>query len=83
MRQGRHNSILNRPPEPFHSRDQRVLAEQVFDVLQQSIVDGELRPNQRLVESEIARNLGTSRTPVREALKRLEMTGYVSKSPRA
>lgn len=81
MHQSRHDSIPNRPPKSIDGKEQRALADQVFDILQQSIAGGELRPNQRLVESEIARNLGTSRTPVREALKRLEITGYASTHP--
>ncbi len=60
------------------NKSKGTLADQVFDVLQKQIVAGELRPNQRLVESEIAERLGISRTPVREALKRLEVTGYTS-----
>ena len=49
--------------------------------LRQAIVTGNLRPNQRLTESEIAKKFGISRTPVREALKQLEMQGYLSKLP--
>lgn len=81
MKYGKRNSIPKRTPKRIRNKDQRVLAEQVFEVLQQSIVNGELRANQRLVESEIAKKLGTSRTPVREALKRLEITGYASTRP--
>lgn len=53
---------------------------QVFEALRQYIITGELQPNQRLVEADIAKKLGVSRTPVREALKRLEFTGYVCTS---
>ena len=78
MRHSRQNGIPNSSPERVHDTSRPILAERVFEALQQAITDGELRPNQRLVESEIASKLGTSRTPVREALKRLEMTGYAS-----
>ena len=54
------------------------LAEEAYNILRQEIVTGVLRPNQRLIESEIAKRLGTSRTPVRDALKRLVITGYVT-----
>jgi DNA-binding GntR family transcriptional regulator len=47
------------------------LAYQAYVVLRQSIVRGELRPNQRLVETELAQMLNVSRTPVREALQLL------------
>jgi len=53
------------------------ISDQIFELLQQQIVNGELRPNERLVELRIAKKLGFSRTPVREALKKLELTGYV------
>ncbi len=56
-------------------------AEEALERIRQAIVYGRLRPNQRLVESEIAQKLGMSRTPVREALKQLEMQGYLSKVP--
>ena len=57
------------------------LAEQIFEILQQVIANGDLGPNERLVEVQIARGLGVSRTPVREALKRLEITGYARTAP--
>ena len=47
-----------------------------FEVMRESIVSGELRPNQRLVESSIAKKLGMSRTPVREALLQLGLNRY-------
>jgi len=62
----------------LYDGDSGTLADRVFKDLQQRIITGELRPNQRLVESDIANLLGTSRTPVREALTRLRSTGYVS-----
>jgi DNA-binding GntR family transcriptional regulator len=48
-----------------------------YDLLRADIVHGELRPNQRLVEVELADRLGVSRTPVREALQRLVLEGIV------
>jgi len=50
-----------------------------FKVIRESIVSGELRPNRRLVESSIAERLGISRTPVREALLQLELSGFISR----
>jgi DNA-binding GntR family transcriptional regulator len=49
--------------------------------LQQTIIGGNLRPNERLVESQLAKKLGMSRTPLREALKHLHLMGYVTKLP--
>jgi DNA-binding GntR family transcriptional regulator len=49
----------------------------VYTALREGIVRGSLAPGARLVETEIAQRLGVSRTPVREALTRLEREGYV------
>ena len=49
----------------------------VYARLREAIVSAELRPNGRLVESELAVRLDVSRTPVREALLRLEQEGFV------
>lgn len=50
----------------------------VYSALRDGIVKGALAPGARLVEIEIAQRLGVSRTPVREALTRLEREGYVA-----
>ena len=47
------------------------------------IVSGALAPGSRIVETEIAEQLGVSRTPVREALQRLQQEGFVTGAPRA
>jgi DNA-binding GntR family transcriptional regulator len=49
--------------------------------LREDIVSGRLRPNERLVESDIAQRMKISRTPVREALQLLEAQGYLSRLP--
>lgn len=46
-------------------------ADALYDYLRQAILSGELAPNERLIETEIARQTGVSRTPVREALHKL------------
>ena len=53
------------------------LADQVYSSIKKAIIDGDLRPGERLREVEIAATLGASRTPVREALSRLEQDGLV------
>jgi DNA-binding GntR family transcriptional regulator len=58
-----------------------VLREQVKDVLLQRIVSGELEPGERLVETRIAQELGTSQAPVREALRDLELLRLVESEP--
>ncbi len=59
------------------------LRERVYQVLREALVTGELTPGQRLRDQELAAQLGVSRTPVREALQRLEDEGLVETSPRA
>jgi DNA-binding GntR family transcriptional regulator len=53
------------------------LREQVYERLREAIVMGDLAPGTAIVEAEIAASLGASRTPVREALMRLETEGLV------
>jgi len=81
MKTVRQDSIQSGTMERSSVINKLILSEQVFEILQQSIVSSELRPNQRLIESEIARRLEISRTPVREALRQLLLTGYTSALP--
>jgi DNA-binding GntR family transcriptional regulator len=52
----------------------------IYDRVRADIVHGALRPNQRLVEVELAERLGVSRTPVRETLQRLTLEGLVQRN---
>lgn len=58
-----------------------VLGDEVYARLGEAILDGRLAPGERLRDQELAEWLGVSRTPVREALQRLERTGLVEVSP--
>jgi DNA-binding GntR family transcriptional regulator len=58
-----------------------VLADQVRDHLLESIVDGHYPPDSRIVETQVARELGTSQAPVREALRALAAIGIVELAP--
>ncbi len=58
-----------------------VLAEQVKDHLLQAILSGQYPPDSRIVETRVARDLGTSQAPVREALRGLEALGVVEILP--
>jgi len=51
------------------------------DSIERYILDRVLRPDQRLIESELANKLGLSRTPIREALRQLEIKGLITKLP--
>lgn len=53
------------------------LAEQTYENLRFAIVRGELRPNERLIEMDLAERFEVSRTPVRESLQRLAVDGLV------
>jgi DNA-binding GntR family transcriptional regulator len=64
-------------PEPLVRNASDVATE----LLRNAIVDGTLTPGQRLKEEELARSLGTSRTPVREALVMLQAEGLIDASP--
>ena len=57
--------------------------EQVYVRLRDLIVQGLLAPGSRVVETEVAARLGVSRTPVREALQRLQQEGFVVGAPGA
>src|SRR5215216_991413 len=57
------------------------LAEAVARQIRAAIIDGRLEPGTRVRQEEIARRLGTSRIPVREALRQLEMEGLVTLVP--
>ena len=57
------------------------LREVVFEALRDAIVHGEFEPGERLLEVALAKRLGVSRTPVREAIRMLELEGLVVMVP--
>jgi DNA-binding GntR family transcriptional regulator len=57
------------------------LRQAVYDTLAEMIANGSLKPGQHLVESELADQLGVSRQPIREALQRLAVDGWVELRP--
>ena len=57
------------------------LRQSVYDALIDLIVGGELPPGQNMVETDLARQLGVSRQPIREALHRMEAEGWVDLRP--
>lgn len=58
------------------------LRDVVFNTLRQAILRGELKPGERLMEIKLANKLGVSRTPIREAIRKLELEGLVLIIPR-
>lgn len=69
----------NRQSARHSNHPVRSLADQVYERLRRNIVSGELGPNARIVELDIAAQMGTSQGPVREALQRLEREGLVQR----
>lgn len=70
--------------EPFQLQmnEYLPLRDVVFQTLRQAILRGELKPGERLMEIHLAQKLGVSRTPVREAIRKLELEGLVLMIPR-
>lgn len=62
--------------------DYKPLREVIFNTLREAIIVGELKPGERLMEVKLANKMGVSRTPVREAIRKLELEGLVEMLPR-
>lgn len=60
----------------------QTLQNQVYEYLHERIVSGNILPGQRIVEEKISQETGVSRSPIREAIRRLNSDGLVSVSPR-
>lgn len=58
------------------------LRELVLDAIREAIINGSLKPRERLMEIQLAEELGVSRTPIREALRKLELEGFIVMLPR-
>ena len=65
-----------------HMEEYLPLRDVVFKTLRQAILKGELEPGERLMEIQLAERLGVSRTPIREAIRKLELEGLVLMIPR-
>ncbi|MFP3239466.1 MAG: GntR family transcriptional regulator, partial [Caldivirga sp.] len=61
----------------------RLLVDKVYEELLNAIIQGKFKPGQVLREDKVASMIGASRTPVREALARLEREGFVVKDRRS
>jgi len=62
-------------------KERKSLGQDVFEYLKNSIIDQTIEPGSRLVESKLAEMLGISRTPLREALHKLEREDWIEKAP--
>jgi DNA-binding GntR family transcriptional regulator len=61
--------------------ERKVLSEQIKEQLMEAILDGELKPGDRLIENVLARRYGVSHAPIREALKSLSVLRLVDLQP--
>lgn len=66
----------------IHMDEYLPLRDVVFHTLREAILRGELKPGERLMEIALAERLGVSRTPIREAMRKLELEGLVIMIPR-
>ena len=66
----------------FEMPNHRPLREMVYEELKARILTGKIIPGTRLMETELAENMGVSRTPIREAIRKLEKEGLVVIEPR-
>ena len=66
----------------FDIQNHRPLREIVYEELKLLIVKGKIQPGMRLMEEELAEDMGVSRTPIREAIRKLEKEGLITIEPR-
>ncbi|MGI6685137.1 MAG: GntR family transcriptional regulator [Bacillota bacterium] len=67
---------------PVNLESYKPLREIVFETIREAIISGHLRPGERLMEVQLAEEMGVSRTPVREAFRKLELEGFLIMIPR-
>ena len=64
------------------AKKKRLLREQVYNNIKNAIISGSFESNRRLIEERLAEDMATSRTPVREAIQKLEKEGRIYRLPR-
>ncbi len=67
---------------PLKLDNYQPLRDVVFETLRDAIIQGRLKPGERLMEIQLAEEMGVSRTPVREAMRKLELEGLIVMVPR-
>ena len=72
---------MSRPPNALSAASEQGLAPQIAEELKRLIYDGEFAPGERLNEAALALRMGTSRGPIREAVRLLAGWGLVTPSP--
>lgn len=64
-----------------HHLSAETLPSKIYHILRDAIIKGQLQPGERLVQDDLAKSLGVSRMPIREAIKQLAAEGYVTLEP--
>jgi DNA-binding GntR family transcriptional regulator len=78
----RENESYTHTQLSLNAENCKSLREIVFETIRNAIIQGELKPGERLMEVQLASELGVSRTPVRESIRKLELEGLVRMVPR-
>jgi len=73
---------MREPLIPIRLDNYKPLRELVFESLREAIIIGKLSPGERMMEIQLADEMGVSRTPVREAIRKLELEGLLVMIPR-
>ena len=63
-------------------KSEKTIRKKIYEHLREQLLSGKVPPDQHLIEAQIARDIGTSRTPVREAFHSLELEGLIESIPR-
>ena len=66
----------------INMQDHKPLREVVYDELKRRIMTGQIPPGTRMMEIELSESFGVSRTPIREAIRKLEKEGLATIEPR-
>jgi DNA-binding GntR family transcriptional regulator len=70
------------PQKSKEAKKRKLLREHVYTGVKNAIIGGDLKPGKRLIEEKLAADMATSRTPVREAIQKLEKEGLIFRLPR-
>jgi DNA-binding GntR family transcriptional regulator len=66
----------------FNLAELKPLRDKIASSIRDSIIEGKIKPGERLLEPDVAKTLGVSRTPLREAFLQLESEGFLKVNPR-
>jgi len=70
------------PDKSQGAKKRKLLREHVYNGVKGAIIGGDFQPGKRLIEEKLAADMATSRTPVREAIQKLEKEGLIFRLPR-